>query len=182
MSIRMESIICSAYSFGSSRSEEHTSELQSRLHLVCRLLLEKKKYATARRRSVAAPSDQSGEWWVSGSIPGAGRSGLAGCTLPAWKGLAGRSLEAADVRGHSHYARGSTLHPCSSRPTPPNCTPPTTRSSPPQPAPTTPAQSPPTTLSNLHDRGPLNPRALFFFNKPAPPQDFLSSPTRRFSP
>src|SRR5437870_9391855 len=28
---------------GSSRSEEHTSELQSRGHLVCRLLLEKKK-------------------------------------------------------------------------------------------------------------------------------------------
>src|SRR5256884_2660236 len=27
------------------RSEEHTSELQSRLHLVCRLLLEKKKYS-----------------------------------------------------------------------------------------------------------------------------------------
>src|SRR5690625_5844178 len=31
---------CSAY----NRSEEHTSELQSRGHLVCRLLLEKKKY------------------------------------------------------------------------------------------------------------------------------------------
>src|SRR5690625_6546639 len=28
------------------RSEEHTSELQSRGHLVCRLLLEKKKYPT----------------------------------------------------------------------------------------------------------------------------------------
>src|SRR2546429_1374178 len=28
------------------RSEEHTSELQSRLHLVCRLLLEKKKNHT----------------------------------------------------------------------------------------------------------------------------------------
>src|SRR2546422_4729760 len=28
---------------GDFRSEEHTSELQSRLHLVCRLLLEKKK-------------------------------------------------------------------------------------------------------------------------------------------
>src|SRR2546429_1557102 len=28
---------------GLIRSEEHTSELQSRLHLVCRLLLEKKK-------------------------------------------------------------------------------------------------------------------------------------------
>src|SRR2546422_6222651 len=30
----------------STRSEEHTSELQSRLHLVCRLLLEKKKKQT----------------------------------------------------------------------------------------------------------------------------------------
>src|SRR2546429_5498232 len=31
------------------RSEEHTSELQSRLHLVCRLLLEKKKkYQSSR--------------------------------------------------------------------------------------------------------------------------------------
>src|SRR5437660_9353937 len=29
---------------GTLRSEEHTSELQSRGHLVCRLLLEKKKY------------------------------------------------------------------------------------------------------------------------------------------
>src|SRR2546429_3781646 len=29
--------------FVRNRSEEHTSELQSRLHLVCRLLLEKKK-------------------------------------------------------------------------------------------------------------------------------------------
>src|SRR2546422_7823757 len=29
-----------------ARSEEHTSELQSRLHLVCRLLLEKKKKGT----------------------------------------------------------------------------------------------------------------------------------------
>src|SRR2546422_4878629 len=32
----------------SVRSEEHTSELQSRLHLVCRLLLEKKKTHTVR--------------------------------------------------------------------------------------------------------------------------------------
>src|SRR2546429_2648280 len=30
----------------SPRSEEHTSELQSRLHLVCRLLLEKKKLSS----------------------------------------------------------------------------------------------------------------------------------------
>src|SRR3989442_10596371 len=33
--------------YSSSRSEEHTSELQSRPHLVCRLLLEKKKKLTA---------------------------------------------------------------------------------------------------------------------------------------
>src|SRR5687768_17697554 len=33
-----------------ARSEEHTSELQSRLHLVCRLLLEKKKQETNNTR------------------------------------------------------------------------------------------------------------------------------------
>src|SRR2546429_2154856 len=37
---------------GDSRSEEHTSELQSRLHLVCRLLLEKKK------NNELSPSDE----------------------------------------------------------------------------------------------------------------------------
>src|SRR5687768_17751913 len=36
-----------------NRSEEHTSELQSRLHLVCRLLLEKKQ---------ASPRRSSREW------------------------------------------------------------------------------------------------------------------------
>src|SRR2546422_1765734 len=37
---------------GEGRSEEHTSELQSRLHLVCRLLLEKK---TSNPRRPAGP-------------------------------------------------------------------------------------------------------------------------------
>src|SRR2546429_925878 len=36
------------------RSEEHTSELQSRLHLVCRLLLEKKKSNTTARPTPSA--------------------------------------------------------------------------------------------------------------------------------
>src|SRR2546429_3328591 len=36
------------------RSEEHTSELQSRLHLVCRLLLEKKKKMTRTMSSLTA--------------------------------------------------------------------------------------------------------------------------------
>src|SRR2546422_5881879 len=39
---------------GTSRSEEHTSELQSRLHLVCRLLLEKKKQRTQSARVLAS--------------------------------------------------------------------------------------------------------------------------------
>src|SRR5260370_11844124 len=36
------------------RSEEHTSELQSHLNLVCRLLLEKKKKMTFRAAAVAS--------------------------------------------------------------------------------------------------------------------------------
>src|SRR3712207_7737303 len=36
------------------RSEEHTSELQSRQYLVCRLLLEKKKHTTPRLPCAAA--------------------------------------------------------------------------------------------------------------------------------
>src|SRR2546422_7382036 len=41
-----------ATSTNRARSEEHTSELQSRLHLVCRLLLEKK---TTRRAPATRP-------------------------------------------------------------------------------------------------------------------------------
>src|SRR3712207_7178764 len=37
---------------GGGRSEEHTSELQSRQYLVCRLLLEKKKIVKARTSRV----------------------------------------------------------------------------------------------------------------------------------
>src|SRR5256885_10998392 len=38
------------------RSEEHTSELQSPCNLVCRLLLEKKKFNTTLRSSVRLPT------------------------------------------------------------------------------------------------------------------------------
>src|SRR5947208_13471010 len=41
------------------RSEEHTSELQSPDHLVCRLLLEKKKPAEPCSSAIAAPADRS---------------------------------------------------------------------------------------------------------------------------
>src|SRR2546427_8726106 len=39
----MMSVLQNAFANSSSRSEEHTSELQSQSNLVCRLLLEKKK-------------------------------------------------------------------------------------------------------------------------------------------
>src|SRR2546422_5054966 len=39
-----------------SRSEEHTSELQSRLHLVCRLLLEKQNSSQCSRQSIIIAS------------------------------------------------------------------------------------------------------------------------------
>src|SRR5690348_18098203 len=40
----------------SARSEEHTSELQSPVHLVCRLLLEKKKKTTQTNTPLSTPS------------------------------------------------------------------------------------------------------------------------------
>src|SRR5438477_5020183 len=40
---RRASLICEDLVFLGTRSEEHTSELQSHVNLVCRLLLEKKK-------------------------------------------------------------------------------------------------------------------------------------------
>src|SRR6185503_20879483 len=41
------------------RSEEHTSELQSRLHLVCRLLLEKKKQKNMPRKTAKNATPRS---------------------------------------------------------------------------------------------------------------------------
>src|SRR2546422_2802573 len=42
------------------RSEEHTSELQSRLHLVCRLLLEKKKKVNTEKSSLSRQNKACG--------------------------------------------------------------------------------------------------------------------------
>src|SRR5689334_9618381 len=49
----------SVVSLGTERSEEHTSELQSQFHLVCRLLLEKKKKNTKKNRGSTATSPQT---------------------------------------------------------------------------------------------------------------------------
>src|SRR2546422_8075472 len=50
------------------RSEEHTSELQSRLHLVCRLLLEKKK--KLHKRSAHGHDDRDHTTKSSAVLPG----------------------------------------------------------------------------------------------------------------
>src|SRR2546422_5140770 len=46
LAVRSRTSEIAFYPLVENRSEEHTSELQSRLHLVCRLLLEKKKKTT----------------------------------------------------------------------------------------------------------------------------------------
>src|SRR2546429_3442849 len=55
-----------------ARSEEHTSELQSRLHLVCRLLLEKKKPGIRHYQAVSMPQtsmdDRRGSMHTSDKI------------------------------------------------------------------------------------------------------------------
>src|SRR5207249_7343040 len=49
-------VVPAGFDQAEGRSEEHTSELQSRFDLVCRLLLEKKKTTTqTTRRSVRSP-------------------------------------------------------------------------------------------------------------------------------
>src|SRR3989449_5794396 len=58
------------------RSEEHTSELQSRLHLVCRLLLEKKKNKPRRQRRCIVVGDERRDLHpelLEATLDGAGR-------------------------------------------------------------------------------------------------------------
>src|SRR2546429_829887 len=52
------------------RSEEHTSELQSRLHLVCRLLLEKKKTRTLHDKRLRLSYPETGHIPAPPYIPG----------------------------------------------------------------------------------------------------------------
>src|SRR5205809_3902796 len=59
------------------RSEEHTSELQSRLHLVCRLLLEKKK--TFYRATPARLRSPAFRGVLPGSVPDAYRVISSAC-------------------------------------------------------------------------------------------------------
>src|SRR5207249_5473781 len=51
---------------GSSRSEEHTSELQSRFDLVCRLLLEKKKLQSILSFRIQGVEFANGDMYLAG--------------------------------------------------------------------------------------------------------------------
>src|SRR2546429_888608 len=84
-----------------ARSEEHTSELQSRLHLVCRLLLEKKKQhrlsgRRSRRRRTCRPSRRR---LRPGHLPAV--YGPRGRAPAAAYRLAGEDCGLRDCRGHA---------------------------------------------------------------------------------
>src|SRR5207237_8316482 len=57
--------VAPAVPVSATRSEEHTSELQSHLNLVCRLLLEKKKIASPRTRQTGSTAPATRQPYVS---------------------------------------------------------------------------------------------------------------------
>src|SRR5256884_1065194 len=75
MLLPVAAIVAGSFFGDNMRSEEHTSELQSRPHIVCRLLLEKKKKVQSRR-----PSDVSGRRCPRAT---ARRAALLTPTIPA---------------------------------------------------------------------------------------------------
>src|SRR3712207_7643071 len=80
------------------RSEEHTSELQSRQYLVCRLLLEKKKPPTTFEMSTRSHSafrnDSSALWSLSSPHPRSSRLGTAGSSTSSSALCCRRALSA----------------------------------------------------------------------------------------
>src|SRR2546429_5603312 len=81
------------------RSEEHTSELQSRLHLVCRLLLEKKKTGPLSTTGLGARVRR----WSPGR-----RAAADGATGSASR----RSPRGERARWHASALRHSATHRC----------------------------------------------------------------------
>src|SRR5437899_3730390 len=57
------------------RSEEHTSELQSLRHLVCRLLLEKKKHAWEKSVRQISQESMPPDWVLAIAVIGEGHGG-----------------------------------------------------------------------------------------------------------
>src|SRR2546429_1160693 len=76
------------------RSEEHTSELQSRLHLVCRLLLEKKKINNTSASLGSFATTSTCVWQIFRSF------------------ILSPSLPYTSSTLYSRYNSSSTLHLC----------------------------------------------------------------------
>src|SRR2546422_2314919 len=81
------------------RSEEHTSELQSRLHLVCRLLLEKKKKSSLHRHPFRTP----GIWTICALRRGGSCSAPRPSVCPVCPTLLGLRAD---------FGRAPALCPC----------------------------------------------------------------------
>src|SRR3712207_7800970 len=86
---RGNEVACCPLEPGSGRSEEHTSELQSRQYLVCRFLLEKKITLPLAARQVIPQKQSLPEWACShsssttlSSEPCLSSSGLGGFPSP----------------------------------------------------------------------------------------------------
>src|SRR5690625_5138632 len=84
------------------RSEEHTSELQSRGHLVCRLLLEKKKDDGSRGRVVASQTAPPRDAQRRSTAEGAGSARTAG---PAGQPRAREAARVPASSGPAPHAR-----------------------------------------------------------------------------
>src|ERR1035438_5162144 len=90
------------------RSEEHTSELQSLRHLVCRLLLEKKETAAKGRGSRLRGSARSLSESGTGGAGSGGAYRMSGRKKrPSEMFLCGTMIFFSTIRG----PRGSTLFP-----------------------------------------------------------------------
>src|SRR5437762_4586656 len=79
----------------SSRSEEHTSELQSPMYLVCRLLLEKKNPPPRGHREHPEAARTDGRR-ICQRNPVSGRRAELGCRPEVPRSVDGRCLAAAD--------------------------------------------------------------------------------------
>src|SRR2546429_618093 len=77
-----DSSVIAAIQTAINRSEEHTSELQSRLHLVCRLLLEKKHMTLTLGYPSSHPSRRRGRTLACLSQPVLQYTGLAYSSIP----------------------------------------------------------------------------------------------------
>src|SRR5205809_374594 len=90
-----------------TRSEEHTSELQSRLHIVCRLLLEKKNGIKSAIQGSNVPNpDEAVPSFVSGAMAKAGKGLLEGTLQAGTSAVSDKLLDLVGLGGKSAADKG----------------------------------------------------------------------------